>query len=292
MRIRAQSCLWMDAAQPRGVPEHLADGPLETPPDFTSAVLLSARVALLRLARAYAAVAPVGFHFSHLTAAQLYGIPLPDSLTYSSTLDVSVAVASAQPRGRGVCGHRVATPTGRVVDGLPVAEPEEVWLQLASMLSLDDLVVAGDHLVRRKRPLSTLAKLQQAVRESSGMRGNKRARAALRDVRAGTDSPKETRLRLVLVRAKLPEPVVHYVVHDADGFWVGTPDLAYVRARIAIEYEGEDHQTNRETYLSDIRRREMFERAGWKVVLVTNPDLAASWQIVARVDELLRERTP
>ncbi|NQX36608.1 hypothetical protein [Herbiconiux sp. VKM Ac-2851] len=99
------------------------------------------------------------------------------------------------------------------VGGLPVVDPVSAWLQLAGGSTLDELVVAGDHLVRiparrddLRRPFCTVDELVQRSRECRG-RGATLARRAAELVREGSDSPQESRLRLALTRAGLPEAV-------------------------------------------------------------------------------------
>ena len=179
-----------------------------------------------------------------------------------------------------------------VVRGLPVIEPLAAWLQMAASLSVDELVVAGDALVRRKRPLSTLTAIEELVGSSSRARGIRAARAAMRDIRSGTDSPPESEVRLVLLRGGLPEPLVRHTVYDHDGYFVGTPDLAYVAERIAIEYQGAGHREDRETFEDDIVRRELFRRARWHVFLVTSRTLHRPGILVGEVRALLAERAP
>lgn len=237
----------------------------------------------------YVSVGPEGFRFSHVTAARLFRMPLPSRLMRSQLLHVAVARGKQPPRRVGVVGHRVPTPLGdRTVTGLAVLEPERVWFQLAPLLTVDELVIAGDHLVRRKRAASTLTLLTSALAGAGGFRRVHIARTALRDIRPGTDSPKESEVRLSIVRAGLPEPVVGYKVHDDDGFFIGTPDLAYVREKIAIEYQGKHHQDDDRTYEDDIIRRQLFTAAGWHIILVTKAHSAQ--YSVSRVREALAQR--
>jgi len=145
---------------------------------------------------------------------------------------------------------------------------------------VDDLVVAGDYLVRRKQPLATLEQLLEAATMATG-RGIRALRDAVGQVRAGTDSPMETRLRLALVAGGLPEPVIGYAVTDEAGF-VATPDLSSVEERIAIEYEGEKHWTDRRVFSEDIARRERLEDAGWQVIRVIAEHLGPSTPLLLR----------
>lgn len=169
--------------------------------------------------------------------------------------------------------------------------PSVAWLQLAPELTCDELVVAGDFLVCRKYATTTIPALEELLDSSVGVRGVRRAREAFADIRAGTDSPRESFLRLLLVRSGLPEPVVHHAVYDADGFWVGTPDLAFVAERIAIEYEGSGHWEDQDTFEDDILRRELFRRAGWVVVQVTGRRMSNPASLLGEIEALLRERS-
>ncbi|MDJ0335938.1 hypothetical protein QMG83_11945 [Salinibacterium sp. G-O1] len=243
--------------------------------------------ALVQRCLAFIPVAPAEFCFSHGTAATLYGIPLPLRLRRDLRIDVSVPVARPQPRASGVRGHRLNLWEVRVFRGMPLVAPAVAWAQVANVLTLDELVIAGDYLVQRKHPKSSPDDLVAAA--SVPRRGARQARRALLDVRVGTDSPPESELRLVLVRAGLPEPLIgHTVIHE--GYFVGTPDLAYVEQKVAIEYQGSGHWLDRDVFEDDIIRRELFERAGWKVILVTAPRLRQPAQLAAEVAAVLRER--
>lgn len=220
---------------------------------------------LRSLCAAYLPVAPQGAVFSHVSAARLFRMPVPERLV-TTLLDVSTA--AQPPRRVGVRGHRSQDSRRREVDGLPTVPPALAWLELAPLLTLDELIVAGDHLVRRKRPLCSLAEIAQELADSRGRRGLANARSAFGQLRANTDSPPESWMRLCIVRAGYPEPLVGYPAHH-DGYFIGTPDLAYPQYRIAYEYQGAGHR-EKDEFESDILRLELFHDAGWKVIQVTN----------------------
>jgi hypothetical protein len=238
-----------------------------------------ARQQLLRGSRAYSTIAPTGFAFSHVTAARLYGMPLPARLELTEAVDV--AYLDVHVRREGVVGHRVKDVVVRFIDGLPVVAPELAWIQLAPLLSVNELVIAGDHLVRRKMPASSLHRIRSAMIAHTGARGMKKARAAFDLMRARTDSPKESEVRLIIVDGGLPEPLVNVTI-TVNGEWVGTPDLAYPKLKIAIEYQG-DHHRDEGTYNDDIIRREMFEAAGWTVIQITKRQLRHPQHVVSRI---------
>ena len=229
--------------------------------------------------------------FSHVTAARLYGIPLPYRLEQRRSVDVWAPVI--QPRGHGVIGHRSAPLAKKVIRGFPVPAPSRVWVQLGPLLDRVSLIAAGDNLVRRKRPLSSVAELAGALSDSKGVRGIRLLRSALADVRPGTDSPMETRLRLLLVDAGLPEPVIGNTILDWTGGFVGTPDLAYVAERIAIEYEGDGHRSDPAVFAEDIERRERMQEADWYVIRVVKDHVLRkqAW-LIDRVRRQLLLRGP
>ena len=154
----------------------------------------------------------------------------------------------------------------------------------------DELIVAGDHLLRRRLPDAEFAEL---VASAAAVRpGRARLRAALISIRPGTESPMESRLRLTIVAAGLPEPVIGHVIVDATGGFVATPDLAYIEEKVAIEYEGDIHRTNPHVYAADIDRRELMEAAGWIVIRVVAHHLSHNrLSLVARIREALTLRS-
>ena len=87
-------------------------------------------------------------------------------------------------------------------------------------------------------------------------------------MRSGTDSAKETELRLLLLRHGLPEPEVNVPMFDETGGWIQDPDLSYEKERIAIQYDGGHHATPAQRR-SDIFRDENARDAGWRVVVLT-----------------------
>jgi hypothetical protein len=265
-------------------------------------------IAIVERCRAYLPLLLPGHFFSHATAGLLWRLPLPASL------DNSYAIASgsgavpfplhvssttpSRPRRVGIVGHR-AEPGHPVVMryGLPTSDAPSTWLALAPLLSLDQLIMTGDALVQvdvqvnpqDPRPFTTVDDLTRAVEGWSG-RGVRLASQALREVRVGSESPRETLLRLLLVRAGLPEPELNVDVTDHAGKRLGRGDLVWPRWRTVTEYDGEQHRTDATQYARDERRIEEFMRAGWQVVRVRKGGLTAAGraETVERVKRALR----
>jgi very-short-patch-repair endonuclease len=230
---------------------------------------------VLALAHAYALKMRRDAHFTGVTAALLWNMPLPGRL-HDLRLHVAVPLGTPVPRGRGVLGRRTTVAPDRVVDleGLPVLNRSETWCELAAALTVAELVVVSDSFLGPgcTSPTAVLAALSAAV-ESPGRRHRAPLRAALARTRVGVRSPRETMLRLMLVDAGLPEPEVNLRLIARDGSFLAEGDLVYVAARLVLEYEGDHHRTDRRTFRTDIRRRERYEDEGWSVLRVTADDM-------------------
>jgi len=100
----------------------------------------------------------------------------------------------------------------------------------------------------------------------------KGARAALELVDGGAQSPKETWLRLLLVRAGFPRPQTQIAVCNEWGWPEAYLDMGWDAIKVAVEYDGDQHRSSRYQYVKDIRRLDMLQRMGWTVVRVIAED--------------------
>lgn len=216
---------------------------------------VSATVPITTRLRARAAldISVPGSYISHQTAAELWGGLVP------ACSDVHVTVPGEAPRTRrqGIKAHstRGSTKTS-TLQGLAIASPTQTFLDLACSLDLVELVVLGDSLVKAKRV--TPEDLVAAASEWVG-NGVVRARRAARFARKGVDSPKETRLRMLLVLAGLPEPTVNVIIRNPDGSWRMRFDLSDPGLKLIIEYDGRQHAENSGQWRRDLSRREELE---------------------------------
>ena len=189
-------------------------------------------------------------------------------------------------RRAGVAGHQLAIPDASItgVNGFRVSGPPELWCELGSQLAVDELVVFGDALVRRRQPLCTLDDLRRATEDAKGRPGRTRLKRALKRVRPGVDSPMESRLRLFLRDAGLPEPEVNGTIVDKYGEFVALGDLVYAQHRVVVEYDGGHHRTIEKQYHRDIDREYAIRATGWEMIRVNKTHLRNRAAIaVARV---------
>lgn len=211
-----------------------------------------------------------GQYFSGTSAARIHGLYLPARLESSETVHVTAVSPARAPRTKGVASRQVEA--GRTAVGtcgsLPVISPVDTWCELAGTLSITELVEMGDGLVRRVRPLATMDELADAVSRSAGRRGSRKLRGAFSRVRPGTDSRQETRLRLFIVDAGLPEPLVNVPIRNARGTFLALGDLVYPEWKILIEYDGGHHFASEEQGHHDVDRLDLLMADGWRVIRV------------------------
>ncbi|MGH4000025.1 MAG: hypothetical protein ACRDTJ_21480, partial [Pseudonocardiaceae bacterium] len=169
---------------------------------------------------------------SHATAARVRGLPIP-ALPGEH---VTVVERRRRRSRKDVTCHLSRRGWVNEVSGVRVSAPQQVFVELATQLTLVDLVIVGDHMVRKG--LVELETLRKFCAESSGP-GVALARTAAGYVRTGVDSPMETRLRLLIVLAGLPEPEVNLLVGDE--VERRKYDLSYRRSRTILEYDGRQH---------------------------------------------------
>lgn len=113
-------------------------------------------------------------------------------------------------------------------------------------------------------------------------------REVARRAREGAESPPESRTRLLLVLAGLPEPVVQ---HEA--FVAGRRrfDLAYPELKIAVEYDGSYHYASEAQKQADIVREDQLRCAGWIVIRVVSVGIFRDpASTLARVADALTQR--
>lgn len=218
--------------------------------------------------RAYAVLrsAGPGAAASFHTAARLWGAVVPDDpLTH-----VTVPHADQRRRLDGTMFHVCRTLTVHDdVRGVPVTSPAKTFIDLARQLSLVDLVVLGDSLVRRGH-VTPDALLTACLRSS--LKGAVRARRAARYVRVGAESGMESRARMLMVLAGLPEPQMQIRIVDDAGLLLFRIDLGYEEVLLAVEYDGQ-HHLEPEQAAYDAWRRAYLESLGWVIVVLRAEDV-------------------
>jgi G:T-mismatch repair DNA endonuclease (very short patch repair protein) len=224
-------------------------------------------------------VTPEGTVFSGLSAVVLAGgdafatakdpveVTLPTGLRWRPASGVRVSSSPAD--GDVVVGRFGLSRTGPVRTALDLVRRRPVD---DGIVLLDELVVAG---------LADLADVRAAAAKLPRCRGSAVAREVTRLADGLAESPQETRLRLLLLRAGFPPPVAQFRAFDGAGL-IGRVDFAYPELKIAIEYDGLWHSEPGQ-FAKDRSRLNRLFAAGWRVIFVTARDLHRPARLFARV---------
>ena len=187
------------------------------------------------------------------------------------------------PAGVVTCSRRLDGDELARVAGLPVTTPARTAFDLARQLPTDEGVARLDALKRAKSfPIEEVLLL---VKRYPRARGLRRLRSVLSLVDGGAASPKETWLRLLLIKAGLPVPTTQIPVQEN---WrcIGVLDMGWEKYKVAVEYDGDHHRSDRRQYARDQWRLRKLEELGWIIVRVIAEDKPDD--VVRRVREALR----
>ncbi len=161
---------------------------------------------------------------------------------------------------------------------LPVTTPEATAARLAAVLDTDTAVAAVDQLIA-----AGLVDLDDLRRFADSLQGpgSAVARKVCGLADGLSESPQETRLRLLMGRSRLPTPIAQFSVRQ-DGRFVARVDFAWPEHRLALEYDGLWH-AEKGQFARDRRRLNRLREAGWQVVFVTAADLRDPAALVTRI---------
>ena len=206
--------------------------------------------------------------FSCHTAGWLHGLDL------SPVDPVEVTVQQAQMSNRtGVQIRRATLSAGEVarLRGLPVTSALRTAVDLGSRKPLVEAVVALEMAVNKR--LVRVTELRSFIDANRGAKRIATLRRAIEMAETATQSPMETRLRLLLVMAGLPRPEAQVSLHDSAGRFLGRSDLYYPDRRLWLEYDGATH---RESLVADNRRQNRLVNAGFRLVRLAAADIFQS----------------
>jgi predicted transcriptional regulator of viral defense system len=232
---------------------------------------------------------------SHESAARLWGLPVRRGLTGQ----VRLTDPTLSRRGRGYDVTQAPLRLGDAVTSTPfrLTSVARTLLDCARRWDLDDAVVALDAALLAGRV--TAQQLADGLMAQRAWPQARRAARAVSLANGRAESPLETRGRLRIVGAGLPEPELQVEIRT-QGRLVGVVDAWFEEAAVAIEFDGRVKYTDPwrgrspEQVLWEEKRREDELRAlDIRVVRLADPDLADRWPASeSRLRELLTSSGP
>ncbi|GAA1475951.1 hypothetical protein GCM10009623_03970 [Nocardioides aestuarii] len=219
------------------------------------------------------------------TAAWIWGV---DCFAHAE-LDGPMPIECVSPRFRRATdrvgcdgGSRDLLPEDWcTVGGVRVTTPLRTALDLTCNLPRRSALGAADALARAHG--FTSRDLQRLLPRYRGRRGVVQARQLVPMVDPRAESQPESWMREVLASHEMELPEPQYWVH-VDGVPTYRLDLAWARAKVALEYDGEEFHSSPEARERDQRRRAWLRDHGWYVVVLTRESL-----MIEAVDAWVRE---
>ncbi|HVV76394.1 MAG TPA: DUF559 domain-containing protein [Mycobacteriales bacterium] len=224
----------------------------------------------IRVAAARLVLGDEGF-LCGLTAAWIHGIDVQDR---RARLVWVGRPTGSWRRPRAGCLVREITVTSedvQLVDGTLVTTPRRTAFDCARWLSVVEAVVVADALAHAR--LITPATFLAFVQRHRGLRGVVQADRVARLVEPLTESPMESRLRVLLIGSGIGVPIAQFEVRMPDGMFVARADFAYPQQRVIVEYDGAQHWDQRG---ADDRRRDAMRALGWTVLVASRSDYYVS----------------
>ncbi len=204
--------------------------------------------------------------FSGRSAAWLHGIDVAACSPVQVTLPSGVPVSGRA----GIWVRRSPVLPAHIVIrcGFRATNVLRTLLDIGQTLPAIEAVVIADQILHNG--LIDVATLTAAVAARAGTWNVKRLRRLLERVEPKSESPMESRLRMILVLGGLPRPEAQVDLRDRTGRPLGRADLYYPSHRLAIEYDGGSH---RDSLVRDNRRQNAILAAGFRILRFTGPDV-------------------
>lgn len=201
-----------------------------------------------------------------LAAAAAHG-----SLWIDADVDIELIYNCPRPPvGVIARNERLTGDEWQMLAGLPVATPSRAAFDLGRFQPTHDALARLDALMRA-RPYSVEDVLVLAKRYK-GRHGVARLKAVLPFIDGHAESPRESWWRKLVIDSGFPVPATQIPVIGESGGILRLLDLGWEEFQVAVEYDGEQHQSDREQYLKDRRVMPLLEQLRWKIVTVVKED--------------------
>lgn len=214
-----------------------------------------------------------------VSVAQIAGWRLPQRLEKDETVYL-LTTNQRLVRRQGISCPRSYLEESEYLakDGYLITTIERTFLDLGTLLTEEELIILADGILcfhqhrRGQGPTVTREKLDDYLRNHQRHPGKRKCLRALARAAAGSDSPQETRLRLLLEGYGVTGLATNPPIRNELGWVMIEPDLADFEHQVSIQYEGAHHGSARQMRKDEDRLRKTQE-LGWIEVKIFASDL-------------------
>lgn len=225
--------------------------------------------------------------YSHFSAARLHGLFVWHCDPRVHTTAASPVSGTSHPKD--VVGHRENLVPGDVQSlslrngqMVQLTNLERTVVGCARAGGFAEAVVIGDHALRKGARSEVMWAMVNAM---PGRRGVRKAKRVLRVLDGRSESPGETRTRLIIVEMKIPQPELQVTLTAAGRVY--RPDFVWQDQKLIVEFDGDykyfDYRPTREVILEERKREKRLMEEGWRFIRLEWRDLADPADVMRRI---------
>lgn len=225
--------------------------------------------------------------YSYFSAARLHGLFIWNC---SALVHVTVpAPMTGASEAKDVKLHHDSL-TGEEVDHLSLRTGvrvkattlERTVVDCARVGGFAEAVIIGDHALRKGARLHVMWAMVNAM---PGRRGVRRARQVLSALNGLSESPGESRTRLIIAGMKIDQPDLQKELIAGDRAY--RPDFVWEKQKLIVEFDGDikyfAYKPTPEVILDERKRERRLMEAGWQFVRFEWRDLSNPEEVRRRI---------
>lgn len=203
-------------------------------------------------------------------------------------IPIEMLARSTRPAAGVIVRNEVYAPDEvMTIHGIPVTTAARTLFDLGRHLPRDEAVMRMDALLWCWQV--AVDEVLPLIDRYPSARNIRRLKTALELSDDGAESPRETWLRLALTDAGMRPTRTQIPVFDEKGRIVAKVDMGWEDLKVGVQYDGRQHQTDRQRYIQDLKVNRALEQQRWAMVRVIAEDrLGDSLARVARTLEARR----
>lgn len=225
--------------------------------------------------------------YSYFSAARLHGL-----FVWNCSAAVHVtgrSAVSGTSNAKGVTAHHEPLAESEATrltlrDGsyAMATTLERTVVDCARVGGFSEAVVIGDHALRNNARLDVM---WAAIEAMPGRRGVRKARRVLRVLDGRSESPGESRTRLIIAEMPIEQPELQKELIAGDRIY--RPDFVWEKQKLIVEFDGDikyfAYKRTADVILDERKREKRLTELGWRFVRLEWKDLSNPVDVKRRI---------